>query len=152
MAGRAPMLWIWYWVAAAMVQSSWTTGTTARSARSAATRLPHRVQPARRGAECEYLDQKSAILRYTLITPSWHRLPDTQPPASHIPMIDEDALHCRRQSTVPAPAATPAPPHNIECKCLRISPSSTAARRTRCPTPDPGRPCSPPPPPTRASP
>src|SRR5512135_274020 len=55
MAGRAPMLWIWYWVAAAMVQSSWTTGTTASSARSAATRLPHRVQPARRGAECEYL-------------------------------------------------------------------------------------------------
>src|SRR5512135_2133526 len=55
MAGRAPMLWIWYWVTAAMVQPSWTTGTTARSARSAATRLPHRVQPARRGAECEYL-------------------------------------------------------------------------------------------------
>src|SRR5205823_884751 len=86
------------------------------------------------------------------IRPSWKRPPGTRPQASHTPMIGEDALHCRRRSTVPAPAATPAPPHNLECKCLRISPSSTAARRTRCPTPAPDRPCSPPRPPTTASP
>src|SRR5512143_3831078 len=71
MAGRAPMLWIWYWVTAAMVQPSWTTGTTARSARSAATRLPHRVQPARRGPECEYLLREDFQRFWEYRGPSW---------------------------------------------------------------------------------
>src|SRR4051794_11595952 len=57
MAGRAPMLWIWYWVAVAMVQFSWVTLMAARITEGVATMLPQPVQPARGGAECVYLDQ-----------------------------------------------------------------------------------------------
>src|SRR5258708_22862112 len=96
--------------------------------------------------------QQLSFFRFAITWPSWHCSRDRSPPGPHSPATDEDALDCRRQSTVPAPAVTPAPSHNLECKCPRISPSSTAARRTRYPTPDPDRPCSPPRPPTTASP
>src|SRR6516225_8988328 len=96
--------------------------------------------------------QQISFLCRIITWPSWHSPSDRPPPGSHIPAIDEDVLDCKRQSTAPALAATPPPSHNLECKCLRISPPSRAAPRTRCPTPAPVRPCSPPPPPRVASP
>src|SRR5262245_29605653 len=69
----------------------------------------------------------------TLAWPTCHPSSDKPPPGSHIPAIDEDVLDCKRQSTASVRAVTPPPSHNLECKYLRISPSSRAAPRTRCP-------------------
>src|SRR4051812_28262612 len=99
----------------------------------------------------KFKQQQISFLRRTITWPSWPGPSDRPPPGPRIPAIDEDVLDCRRQSTGPGLAAPPPPSHNILRKYFRFSPSSRAARRTRCPTPPPGRPCSPPPPPTPAS-
>src|SRR4051812_3189697 len=43
----------------------------------------------------ELLDQKTAILRYSLVRPSWHRPHDRPPLASGRPTTDGVSLRCR---------------------------------------------------------
>src|SRR3954462_15009463 len=103
------------------------------------------------------LDQKPTILRYSLVSPFRLPCPGRRPPGSDSRATDGAARRCRRRSTSPDHGAAPAPCRTLECKCLRISRSSRAAPRTRCPAPAPAPPTTrfpppPPPPPTPPAP
>ncbi len=66
------------------------------------------------------LDQKTAILRYCFVRPSWHRPPHRLLLVSDPPMIDAASPHCRTRSIAPALAEAPPTSHGTKCKCLRI--------------------------------